>query len=53
LEERDRRRHIEDERKSELNKILAFGNEGLGVIETESDDAAEARIKKDMTREKP
>jgi hypothetical protein len=25
----------------------------LGVIETESDDAAEARIKKDMTREKP
>jgi hypothetical protein len=53
LEERDRRRHVENKRKRELNKILAFENEGLGVVETEPDDTAEARIKKEITREKP
>lgn len=51
--ERDRRRQVEDKRKKELDKILALGNEGLGVIETVPDNTPETRVKNDITREKP
>lgn len=53
MKDRDRGRHIEDKRKRELNKTLALGSEGLGVIETSPDNTADARVKHDITREKP
>lgn len=51
MKEGDRRKHIEDKRKKEINKTLALGMEGLGINETAPDNTAQIRVKDDITRE--